>query len=134
MVREMGVNGRMCATTSPSKRRMLEQEQLTEGAAPSKGRKRRKQEVLSEDWGEQGAIPIHEGEESEEPQEMEPLVTIIPREQALRQLNITGFYNPAPTTLCRPTSEDLEADIPGGSSPRDASFAEIETKGCRPGY
>ena len=52
-----------------------------------------------------------------------------PKEQTLRQLSITGFYNPAPATPGRPTSEDVEADIPGGCSPKDASFAEIETSG-----
>ena len=127
--REMGVNGRMGATASPSKRRMLEQELQTEGAAPSKRRKRRKHEVLSEDWGELGAIPNYKMEEPREPQDMEPLGSTIPREQALRQLSITGFYNPAPTTPGRPTSDDLVANIPGGNSTEDMSFVETGTGG-----
>ena len=108
---------------------MLEQELQTEGAAPSKRRKRRKHEVLSEDWGELGAIPNYKMEEPREPQDMEPLGSTIPREQALRQLSITGFYNPAPTTPGRPTSDDLVANIPGGNSTEDMSFVETGTGG-----
>ena len=60
---------------------------------------------------------------------MESLVTTIPREQALRQLSITGFYNPAPTTPGRPTSDNVEADIPSGSPTRNTNFVDSGTSG-----
>ena len=66
-------------------------------------------------------------EEPREPQDIEPFGSTIPKEQALKQLSITGFCNPATIILGKPTSDYVEANIPSDSTPKDMSFVEIGT-------
>ena len=98
-VKKLGADAIMGPTTSPKKRSQGSLED-NQGAPSKRRKKRRKHEVLGEGWGEQEQTHSPGEQEGQEVTILEQTSiqeSIVPEEQGLRQLPITGFLNPAAT-------------------------------------